>query len=446
MNNLTYEAATAYLESFINYEKKPSDSFNSRQFNLERIRLLLSDLGNPHDKLKVIHIAGSKGKGSTAAMITSVLSAVGYKTGLYSSPHLVTPRERFRIDGRLISEEQLAALVSQLQPHIVKVSKQSEHLGPLSFFEIYTALGFLFFVAEGVDFVALEVGLGGRLDATNIVTPLISVITQISFDHVSILGDTLASIAYEKAGIIKRNGLIVSSPQPLEAQEVIAKVCVAKKARLFQVGQDITFERLDFDQAGQHFNLKSELAEYNRCYLPLLGAYQIINAATAVKALELLRFHGYEISPEQMKTGLSQTSWEGRMQIVGHNPTILIDVAHSPASARVLRKAITETFSYDKLIFVVGIHADKDIKNIGAQLCQIADVAILTRGNIPRAAEPGHIKGEWEEFGIELVVKDEVKSALDYALNIAGKNDLICLTGSFVPLGEAMELLAHSPE
>ncbi len=441
MSELTYEAATAYLESFINYEKTPSDSFNPRQFNLERIRLLLSNLDNPHDKLKVIHIAGSKGKGSTAAVIASILNVAGYKTGLYSSPHLVTPRERFRIDGQLISEKQLAELVSQLQPHIAKVIKQSAHIGPLSFFEIYTALGFLFFVTEGVDVVALEVGLGGRLDATNIVTPLVSVITQISFDHISILGNTLATIAYEKAGIVKRNGLVVSSQQPSEAQEVIEKVCAEKNARLFQVGKDITFERLNFDQSGQYFNLKSEQAEYAQCYLPLLGTHQIINAATAVKALELLRFHGYEFSPEQVKTGLSKTSWEGRMQIVGQNPAMLVDVAHSPASARALREAITETFSYDKLIFVVGISADKDISGIGAQLCQIADVAVLTRGNIPRAAEPEHIKQEWEEFGIELVVKNDVKSALDYTLNIAGKNDLVCLTGSFVPLGEAMELL-----
>jgi len=255
------------------------------------------------------------------------------------------------------------------------------------------------------------------------------------------LGNTLAAIAYEKAGIIKQNGLVVSSPQSSEAREVIEKVCAEKNARLFQVGKDITFERLDFDQSGQYLNLKSNLAEYSQCYLPLLGAYQIINAATAVKALESLSFYGYEIAPEQVKTGLSKTSWEGRMQIAGRNPTILIDVAHSPESARVLREAITETFSYDKLIFVVGIHADKDIKGIGEQLCQIADVAVLTRGNIPRAAEPEHIKQKWEEFGIELTVKGDVKSALDYALNIAGKNDLVCLTGSFVPLGEAMELL-----
>ena len=229
MSKLTYEAAVNYLESFIDYEKKTDYTYSRRLWNLERMQLLLNYLGKPHQKLKTIHIAGSKGKGSTAAMIHAILKASGYKTGLYTSPHLVTPLERFRINSQLMSENQFCELVEQLQPHIDEVNKRKGHksltdIGKLSFFEIYTAIGFLFFELEKVDFLVLEVGLGGRLDATNIVEPLVSVITQISLEHTNLLGDNLASIATEKAGIIKTNGLVMGSPQKPEVMEVIKVV------------------------------------------------------------------------------------------------------------------------------------------------------------------------------------------------------------------------------
>ena len=458
MSKLTYEAAVNYLESFIDYEKKTNYAYNPRLWNLERMRLLLNSLGEPHKKLKVIHIAGSKGKGSTAAMIHAILNTAGYKTGLYTSPHLVTPLERFRINSQRMSENQFCEFVEQLQPHIDEVNQKTD-IGKLSFFEIYTAMGFVFFAMEEVDFLVLEVGLGGRLDATNVVEkPLVSVITQISLEHTNLLGDNLASIATEKAGIIKTNGLVMSSPQQPEVMEVIEKSCAEKNAQLFQVGKDISFERLGIDQSftkpalersegfedksGQYFTLKSNIAKYPQFHLPLLGKHQLINAATAVGAIELLRFHGYTISEEQIKIGFEQTNWPARMQVIGHEPTILLDVAHSPQSARVLRESILETFTYDKLILVVGISGDKDIKGIGDELCPIADIAILTKAsNNPRAADPASIKREWEEFDVLLVIKDTVASALNYARSIAGKNDLICITGSFYPLGEAMALL-----
>jgi len=441
MSKLTYESAVNYLESFIDYEKKTNYAYNPRLWNLERMQLLLNSLGEPHQKLKVIHIAGSKGKGSTAAMIHAILNTAGYKTGLYTSPHLVTPLERFRINSQLMSENQFCELVERLQPHIDEVNQKTD-IGKLSFFEIYTAMGFAFFTMEYVDFLILEVGLGGRLDATNVVEPLVSVITQISLEHTNLLGDNLPSIATEKAGIIKPNGLVMNSPQQPEVMEVIEKVCKERNAQLFQVSKDISFERLGVNQSGQYFTLKSNIAEYLQCHLPLLGKHQLVNAATAVGAIELLRFHGYTISEEQIKIGFEQTNWPARMQVIGHEPTILLDVAHSPQSARVLRESILETFTYDKLILVVGISGDKDIKGIGDELCPIADIAILTKAsNNPRAADPASIKREWEEFDVLLVIKDTVASALNYARSIAGKNDLICITGSFYPLGEAMALL-----
>jgi dihydrofolate synthase/folylpolyglutamate synthase len=365
-----------------------------------------------------------------------------------------------------MSENQFCELVEQLQPYIDEVNQKTD-IGKLSFFEIYTAMGFLFFAMEDVDFLVLEVGLGGRLDATNVVEqPLVSVITQISLEHTNLLGDNLASIATEKAGIIKTNGLVMSSPQQPEVMEVIEKFCAKQNAKLFQVGKDISFEHFDINQSftkpaidcnegfedkpGQYFTLKSNIVpilgtEYPQCHLPLLGKHQLINAATAVGAIELLRFHGYAISEEQVKSGLEKTVWLARMQVIGREPTILLDVAHSPESARVLRESICETFTYDKLILVVGISGDKDIKGIGAELCQIADIAILTKAsNNPRAADPARIKQEWEGFGVTLVIKETVALALDYVRSIAKKNDLICITGSFYPLGEAMTLLGVS--
>jgi len=444
MSKLTYQAAVNYLENFIDYEKKRDYSYNPRLWNLDRMRLLLHYLDEPHQKLKTIHIAGSKGKGSTAAMIHAILKASGYKTGLYTSPHLVTPLERFRINSQMMSENQFCELVERLQPHIAEVNRRTD-IGKLSFFEIYTAIGFLFFELEKVDFLVLEVGLGGRLDATNVVEPLVSVITQISLEHTNLLGDNLASIAAEKAGIIKKNGLVISSPQEPEVMKVIEKSCARQNAQLFKVGEDISFERLDADQSGQHFTLKSRIAEYSRCLMPLLGKHQLINAATAVGAIELLRCHDYIISEEQVKVGLERTFWPARMQIIGREPTILLDVAHSPQSAKLLRESICETFTYDRLILLVGISADKDIKSIGAELCPIADIAILTKAsNNPRAADPARIKQEWQGFGATLVIKDTVESALDYARSIAEKDDLICITGSFYPLGEAMKLLGVS--
>ena len=462
MSKLTYEDAVNYLESFIDYEKKTDYNYSPRLWNLERMQLLLNSLENPHRKLKVIHIAGSKGKGSTAAMMHAILNTTGYKTGLYTSPHLVTPLERFRINSQLMSEEQFTELVEKLQPHIDEVSKRTD-IGKLSFFEIYTAIGFVFFMMEKVDFLILEVGLGGRLDATNIVEhPLVSIITQISLEHMNLLGDNLASIAAEKAGIIKKDGLVMSSPQQPEVMAVIEEVCREQNAQLFQVGKDISYqtlenfdqrpnssdERLGVKQSGQYFTLKSSIAEYSQCHLPLLGKHQLINAATAVGAIELLRLHEYKISEEQVKAGLEQTVWPARMQIIGREPAILLDVAHTPQSARILRESILETFSqrwslsYDRLIMVVGISKDKDIKGIGAEFCPIADTAILTKSSTnPKSAEPEQIKQEWQEFGATLVIKDTVESALDYARSIARKNDLICITGSFYPLGEAMTLL-----
>ena len=265
---MNYEAALAYIDTFINSEKSPDFSRQARFYNLERISRLLAHLGDPHRRLKVVHVAGSKGKGSTAALITSILTHAGYKTGLFTQPHLITPRERCRINSRLISETEFAQYVDRLKPSI-EVMAELESLGRVSFFEIYTALAFTYFADNAVDFAVIEVGLGGRLDATNVVDPLVSVITPISLEHTAILGDTHEAIAKEKAEIIKPNRPVVLAPQVPEAQAVFEAVAADRNASMDGVGCDIHLKRKDWNINGQTFDLTTQSVFYPDLFLSL---------------------------------------------------------------------------------------------------------------------------------------------------------------------------------
>lgn len=434
---LTYDQAIEYLESFINYEKLAAP-YDPRKWKLERMHRLLSAVGDPHHDLRFIHIAGTKGKGSTAAMIASILRAAGFKVGLYTSPHLISFRERIRINGEMISEDQVCDLVTQIKPYVDELKKYEDQFGVLSFFDVYTTLGILFFWTEKVDFAVLEVGMGGRLDATNVVQPLVSVITQISYDHTISLGNTIESIATEKAGIIKDNGYVVTSPQVPEAMEIIRNTCAGKKARLFEVGVDIHFRKDDGS-----FSVSGIFGEYGNLLIPLIGDHQLVNAATAVGALELLRFHDFTIMAENMRAGFEKVKWPARVEVISRNPTIVVDVAHNEASAKALRDTIESNFSYEKLILVMGISQHKDIKGIGRQICSIADKVILTKVNNPRALEPEDMKAELADLCEDAIITQDVPSALEKARSIAGPTDLICIMGSVYLAGEAMQALGE---
>lgn len=472
---MDYQQALQYLESFINYERWLLSAAERQKFNLDRMHLLLRYIGEPHKSFKSIHVAGSKGKGSTANMIASILSSAGYKTGLYTSPHLISFRERIKINGDLISELELSELVEKLKPAVEEFRRESK-FGDATFFEIYTALAFKFFADQKVDFAVIEVGLGGRLDATNVINPLIAAITPISFEHMGILGDTITKIAFEKSGIIKAHVPTITSPQLPEALEVIRATAAQKGSPLSEVGVDLKFERESFSDLRQEFSLiMSEMfqphpvplpskemrkevpigigKEY-RLEIPLLGKHQIVNAATAVGAIEILKSSGFPISTNAIRSGLKAVRLPGRIQVLRRAPTIIVDTSHNVASAKALRQTIVETFNYNKFILIAGFLLDKEIGKIGFELCPLADIAILTKAaNTPRAAEPKNILQQWEDMchniktgnrvniNINIIIAPDVGEALRVAESMASGDDLICITGSFYIAGEALEIL-----
>ncbi|MCZ6677759.1 MAG: bifunctional folylpolyglutamate synthase/dihydrofolate synthase [Candidatus Poribacteria bacterium] len=446
-----YEAALAYINQFINFEKHPDFTRQARLYNLDRISLLLDRLGNPHRHLKVIHVAGSKGKGSTAALIASILTQAGYRTGLFTSPHLITPRERCRIDFRPISEMEFARYVDQMKPAIKAVTRLAfqdpmrrglEPTGAVSFFEIYTALAFSYFADCAVDFAVVEVGLGGRLDATNIVDPLVSVITPISLEHTSILGETHEAIAKEKAEIIKPNRPLVLAPQLPEAKAVFQSVAADRSASVDEVGRDIHLKRKTWNISGQTFDVETPRESYPDLFLPLLGEHQTINAATAIASVERVHHTGYTIPKASIYAGLKCVRWPGRMQVVSQSPTLLLDGAHSPTSAEALCKAVHEVFCYERLILVVGLMADKDLRGLGQVLCPVADEIIVTQAfDNPRVTPAEKIVQTWSDAGVELRACPSVREAIQLAQTIATPSDLICVTGSIILVGEAMKVL-----
>lgn len=441
---MTYHEALAYLDSFINHEKK-TDYDYKHSFKLDRMRRMLEILDDPQKGIKSIHVAGTKGKGSTAIFIYSILMNAGYKVGLYTSPHLVSFRERIRVDNELISEESISRLLEKVKWAVDKMGDDSP-----SFFEVYTALAFMYFREERVDFAVYEVGLGGRLDATNVIESLVSVITPISYEHTDKLGNTIGEIAAEKAGIIKHGSVCVSAPQDKEALEVIEKVCAEKDVRLILAGRDIISEESESDIRREIFNVRGLFGRYMNLETALLGSHQVINAAVAIGAVEALRHHRISVDGNAVHLGVSSAEWGGRFEIVRKNPFVVLDGAQNRASAKVLAGAVNKIFSpgnkrYEKLILVIGISSDKDIRGILDELIKISDLIILTKSGVAgRAAEPSMIAGELAYVSkgsrtAELTAN--VGEAIDKAFSAAGKNDLILVTGSLFVVGEARNRL-----
>jgi len=428
---MNYAAALDFLLSRTDYERWPGYNYASR-FDLRRTEDLLQRLGNPHLSAKAVHIAGSKGKGSTSAMIAAGLQAAGYKTGLYTSPHLVTLRERIQVDGKPILKRELESVVSGMRPHVEAVDREGTY-GELSTFELLTAAAFVYFQQSKVDFQVLETGLGGRLDATNVVTPEVCVITSISLDHTEVLGDTIAKIAAEKAGIIKPGRPVVSSPQPEEAAEVIRETCKKKGARLISVGSEVIWRKLDSDLSGQSLEVQGLKGSY-RITIPLLGAHQLQNAAAAVATLEVLG-----LPRKSIEAGLAKTNWPGRLQILRRRPLLVVDGAHNRDSASKLKEALKEYFHFDHLILIIGTSADKDVSGIVEELAPVADSVIVTRSRHPRATKPEVLVGEFARVGVKAEVAEDITRAVAKALKRAGRKDLICATGSLFLVGEMIE-------
>ena len=359
----SYKEALRYMDSFVNYEREEDFSYNRKFLDLRRMERLLGLIGNPHQQLKSIHIAGTKGKGSTAAIITSILTANGLNVGLYTSPHLIDPRERIRIGEKLISREEFVYFLSQMRFQLESSSEQTS----FTFFEVYTALAFLYFSHHRVDLAVLETGMGGRLDATNVIYPLLAVVTQISFDHTRELGKDLASIAREKGGIIKEGVTVLTSPQDRTAMKVLEQTAKEKETELYKVGEDIKFERTGSTSRAQSFYLKTTKRTYPHLVLSLAGTHQLINAATAVGAIDLIEDKGIFTSLEAVRKGLKRVKWPGRIETLSTEPLLILDCAHNGASAQALADYLKEEFPGKKIILVLGILKNKDVESIARE-------------------------------------------------------------------------------
>ena len=436
----SYEEALNYLDSFINYEKKSNFSYNARVFNLERIQRILRELGNPHFKLKTIHVAGTKGKGSTAAIITSILNTAGYRVGLYTSPHLVSPRERIKIGSRFITPDEFASCLWETKLVLERLASRATFTP--SFFEIYTSMGFLYFFQKKIDIAVIEVGLGGRLDATNVIHPLVGIITPISLDHTRQLGSDILSIAREKAGIIKPGSRIITSLQDRPVLQLIEKICQERGATLYKIGEDAKFRLIKATPRYQRFEVKSIYRSYPDLFLPLPGEHQLQNAASAILAVELIREDGFKVTKGSIERGLRKVDWPGRIQLISGRPLLILDCAHNGASARFLAKYLQQFYSRKKLILVLAILKNKDVKSIGEALCPLADRVIVTQVKSPRALPPEEIypkiKVNCRFFPL---VEKEVKNALEKAKIMAGKSGVVVATGSVYLVGEILELM-----
>ena len=434
------------LMSLVDHER--TSHIGPRQkaiYDLSRIQALLELLGNPHTTVHSIHIAGTKGKGSTAALCDAALHAAGYRTGFYSSPHMHSFRERIRRDTEPISEAEFGALVEKVWPHHQSVTKNAG-LGPVSLFEFMTAMGFQCFSDDKADFQTIEVGLGGRLDATNVLNANVCVITSISRDHTAILGDSLGQIAAEKAGIIKSGSQVVIAPQPPEALEAIESACQRLGVRPIQVGRDLTWQRKDVGPDGQRFSVQGRLGQYHLT-IPLLGSYQLENAATAVAALEVLREQGHTIPPDAIQNGFAGVSWPCRMEVLSRSPQVVADGAHNLYSIVSLLDSLPEYFNYQRLVLVAGFSRDKNVEDMVRRLALAGPIVFATSSRHPRSLSPDAVAARFRDLGTAAVESASTAEALEQALAVAGENDLVLATGSLFVAAEVREaMLGIEPE
>ncbi len=400
------------------------------KFGLSTMTRLLRGLGNPQDRFSSIHVAGTNGKGSIAAFIASILTHGGYRVGLYTSPHLVRFNERIQINGRAISDEDVARVAEAVQ----RVYTQGD---PPTFFECATAMALDHFASERVNWAVLETGMGGRYDATNVVQPEVSVISNISLEHQEYLGNTLAEIAQEKAGIMKPGAGVVTGARQKNALEVIEKTAKEKGAPLHRLGKEIRVRKNkdgSFTYLGMH-------RRWPRVKIGMIGEHQITNAAQALGAIDLLVEKGLRIPDQAIYTGLSTTRWPGRLEVHSRKPFILLDGAHNPSAARTLRKFLEDSADFQRLIMVVGVLGDKTWKPMLRDLASVADTMVLTRPQYERAADPHELAAFVRTLSQDMTVIPHLPDAVSFALDKAGDADGICITGSLYTVGDAKSCL-----
>jgi dihydrofolate synthase/folylpolyglutamate synthase len=440
-----YRESIAQLLTLVDHERNLVTGPRQKAiYDLTRMEALLGRLGSPQNQVPAVHIAGTKGKGSTAALCDSALHAAGLSTGFYSSPHLHTYRERIRRDSEPISQEGFAALVEGLWP-LHEELKSDSVVGPLTLFEFLTGMAFQCFAQDRTDVQVIEVGLGGRLDATNVLDAGVCVISSISLDHMAILGNTIGEIAAEKAGIIKPGSTVVIAPQASEALSPILAACQEKEAAPILVGRDVTWEEGRTGTDGQRFKVRGRNGEYD-LYMPLLGAHQLENAALAVAALEALGSQGIDVSAKAMEVGFENVSWPCRMEVLSRSPLLVADGAHNVYSIESLLKSLPDYLAYDRLILVVGFSRDKNVEGMARALGEKADIIVATASRHPRSMQAVEVAGLFPETG-KPVLASTPADALRLAMEVAGKKDLVLATGSLFLAAEVREAaLGIEPE
>ncbi len=425
----SYRDAIEFLYSFIDYERSGDWRYNDRDMNLDRVRGLLSDLGDPHTRGTFIHIAGTNGKGSVAAMVAASLVRAGLSTGLYTSPHLLTFRERIRIDGRMIGHDDFISGVDRLRP----LTKR--HSG-LTFFDVWTALAFDLFARKGTDIAVIEVGMGGRLDTTNVITPVVSVITPIALDHLGKLGDIPAEIAREKAGIIKPGVPVVSAPQEEAVVEVLEQIAREQDAPLVVVGRDVSAGIIN---DSIHYSGINWIVDNVR--VPIHGPMQRENAVTALAVLESAALAGVAVTPDAAREGIATVSWPGRLHVVGESPEIMLDGACNTAAMAVVCEWCADRPVEGITIAVFSICRDKEVEAVMALLAECVDEVIATAVDNPRILTAGEIAERAPE-GLDVTMEPDVSTAIDRATALAGPEGRVIVTGSLYLVGEAVRRFA----
>ena len=440
----TYDSALKYLFTHTDYEKMLRVRYNADTFSLERMLLLLKKLRNPHETIRTVHIAGTKGKGSTATMLAEMLQACGYRVGLYTSPHISELRERIRINGQMITQVALTRLICAAEPHIEKMLDSRP-----TFFEILTALAFRHFADEKVDVAVIECGLGGRLDSTNVLTPAVVGLTSISLDHMHQLGNSVSKIAAEKAGVLKSNIPAVSVPQVPEAKEVLMRAARKTNTNLMFTGEDIDFSyRVESSRRqGCHTRVcvTTPRSRFEHLTVPLQGEHQALNCGLALALLDQLKLQGLEIDDEKAIEGLAGVYVPGRMEMLREDPRILVDGAHNAASIQALIRAVGQNIPYDSMVMIFGCAGDKDIPGMIAQISKGADKVVFTKAkDSHRAVEARELAEMYEEHsGRVAQIAEDMRDAINIASSAVTREDIICVCGSFYLVGEAKKLLAN---
>jgi dihydrofolate synthase / folylpolyglutamate synthase len=453
--------AIDWLMGRINYERSAVIPYQERQLKLDRMRELLVRLGRPDAGMKIVHVAGTKGKGSTSAMIAAMLTAAGYRTGVFSSPHLERIEERFSVDGQPCEAAELVALVDRMRPVVRAMDEQAARdgeptAGP-TYFEVTTAMALVHFVERQVDAAVLEVGLGGRLDSTNVCLPVVSVVTSISFDHMKQLGNTLASIAREKAGIIKSGVPVVCGATEPEAQAVIAEIAREHGCRLIQLGRDFQFEyhraRLRRKRASYatlnsvsfSSSIPGQEEQLTGIQLAMPGAHQAANAAVALATIDELRRQGWCVSNEAKRVGLATAALPGRVEVIAGDPSVVLDAAHNPASARALVDALAELPTPTRRTLVLSVSYDKDVPAIVRELAPHFDRFVATQYQdnpraVPAQSLAAMIDKALADRDLEVTVCPIPAEAWQHVRQTAAVGEMVCITGSFYLVAEMRRL------